>query len=164
MHRPKIVVGVVALSWMASFWLSLAAATPSQAGAADKLPEAPGKPTVVGMCTTCHGSDIITDAPRTVAGWVDTVLSMKEFGATGSDEDFKTVTDYLVVNLALLEVNKSSATEIAQVLGVDEMVSAGVVAYRDKQGPFRSADDLKRVPNLDAAKVDAVGARLLFGS
>jgi competence protein ComEA len=89
---------------------------------------------------------------------------MKEFGATGSDEDFKTVTDYLVVNLALLEVNKSSATEIAQVLGVDEMVSAGVVAYRDKQGPFKSADDLKRVPNLDAAKVDAVGARLLFGS
>jgi competence protein ComEA len=89
---------------------------------------------------------------------------MKDFGATGSDEDFKTVTDYLVVHLALLEVNKSSAAEIAQVLRVDDQTAAGVVAYREKQGPFKSADDLKRVPNLDAAKVDALAPRLLFGS
>jgi competence protein ComEA len=89
---------------------------------------------------------------------------MKDFGATGSDADFATVTDYLVVNLALLEINKSSAAEIAQVLRVDEKIAAGIVAYREQQGPFKTADDLKRVPDLDAAKVEAVSARLLFGS
>ena len=35
----------------------------------DKLPEAPGKATLVGVCTSCHDSVLITDPPRTVAGW-----------------------------------------------------------------------------------------------
>jgi competence protein ComEA len=129
---------------------------------ADKLPEAPGKAVLTKMCTSCHGTEVITDAPRTVPSWVDTVLSMKDFGAEGSDEDWKAVTDYIVVNLAHLEVNKSTAVEIAQVLRVTEKVAEEVVAYRDKQGGFKAIADLKQAPGLDAATIDSLAPRLIF--
>ena len=141
--------------------LALASAPPPQAPA-DKLPEAPGKAVLTTMCTSCHGTDVITDAPRTVPSWVDTVLSMKDFGAQGSDEDWKTVTDYIVVNLAHLEVNKSTAAEMAQVLRVSENVAEGVVAYREKQGGFKAIADLKQAPGLDAATIDMLAPRLIF--
>jgi competence ComEA-like helix-hairpin-helix protein len=141
--------------------LALASA-PSPQAPADKLPESPGKAVLTMMCTSCHGTDVITDAPRTVPSWVDTVLSMKDFGAQGSDEDWKAVTDYIVVNLAHLEVNKSTAAEMAQVLRVSEKVAEGVVAYREKQGGFKAIADLKQAPGLDAATIDTLAPRLIF--
>ena len=158
MSASRVAVAVVAASS-----LSFAAAPPGQAPP-DKLPEAPGKAVLTRMCTACHGTDVITDAPRTVPSWVDTVLSMKDFGAEGTEEDWKAVTDYIIVNLAYLEVNKATAAEIASVLGVSEKVAEGVVAYREKQGSFKTIDDLKRAPDLDAARIDALAPRLMFGN
>ena len=127
----------------------------------DKLPEAAGKPVVVMVCTSCHDSSIMTDAPRTVESWVDVMYLMKDFGATLTDEQWKTVTDYLVTNLALLDVNKAEAAHVALVFGVTDMVAADVVAYRDKQGGFKTIDDLKKAPGLDAAKIESLKERLL---
>lgn len=138
-----------------------ALASPPQTSA-DKLPEAPGKAVLTKMCTSCHGTEVITDAPRTVPSWVDTVLSMKDFGAQGSDDEWKAVTDYIVVNLALLEVNKSTAAEMGQVLRVSEKVAEEVVAYREKQGGFKAIGDLKQAPGLDAATIDSLAPRLIF--
>ena len=143
------------------FALSTANAVGAQAGA-DKLPDAPGKPVVVAICTSCHDSSIMTDGPRTIEGWVDVVYLMKDFGATATEEQWKTVSDYLVTNLALVDVNKTAAADMQLVFGVDEMVAKGVVAYRDKQGAFKTIDDLKKAPGLDAAKIDALKDRLLF--
>ena len=127
----------------------------------DKLPEAPGKSVVVMVCTSCHDSSIMTDAPRTVESWVDVMYLMKDFGATLTDEQSKTVTDYLVTNLALLEVNKAEAAHMTLVFGVSDTVAADVVAYRDKQGGFKTIDDLKKAPGLDAAKIESLKERLL---
>ena len=156
-----ISVRVFAAAGVTTSLLAAASAPPPQAPA-DKLPEAPGKAVLTTMCTSCHGTDVITDAPRTVPSWVDTVLSMKDFGAQGSDEDWKAVTDYIVVNLAHLEVNKSTAAEMAQVLRVSEKVAEGVVAYRDKQGGFKAIADLKQAPGLDATLIDTLAPRLIF--
>jgi hypothetical protein len=60
------------------------------------------KAVVVRRCTVCHGTDVIVDTPRTVPVWTDTVLLMKDFGAEGSEEDWKTVADYLMTHLAML--------------------------------------------------------------
>jgi competence protein ComEA len=128
----------------------------------DKLPEAPGKALVVGVCTSCHDSALMTDAPRTVAGWADTLAAMKDFGAMAKEEEWKTIFDYLVTNLALLDVNKAAAPEMQLVFGVSETAAADVVAYRDKQGGFKTIDDLKKTPGLDAGKVDSLKERLLF--
>jgi DNA uptake protein ComE-like DNA-binding protein len=50
------------------------------------------------------------------------------------------------------------------VLGVTMGVAEGVVAYRDARGGFKTIDDLKGVPELDAATIDALAPRLLFGN
>lgn len=143
------------------FALTAAHAVEAQAPP-DKLPEAPGKPVVVKVCTTCHDSSIITDAPRTVAGWEDMEYLMKDFGAMATEAEWKTISDYLVTNLALLEVNKAAAEHVRLVFGVSDAVAADVVAFRDKQGGFMTIDDLKQAPGLEAVKVDALKDRLLF--
>jgi competence protein ComEA len=154
---------LLAAASVATSLFAFASAQPAQAPP-DKLPEAPGKAVLTVMCTTCHGTDVITDAPRTVPSWVDTILSMKDFGAEGTEEDWKAVTGYILANLAHLDVNKSTAVEMAPVLRVSEQMAEGVVAYREKQGSFKTIDDLKRAPELDAATIDALAPRLIFGS
>lgn len=143
-------------------FVGLASVQANQAPPPDKLPDAPGKAVFTRMCTSCHGTDVVVDPPRTVPVWVDTVLLMKDFGAEGSDDDWKTVTDYLIVHLAHLNVNKATAGEIGQVFGVSEKVAEGVVAYRDTHGGFKTIDDLKKAPDIDATKVDALKDRLIF--
>jgi competence protein ComEA len=129
---------------------------------ADKLPDAPGKPVLVRICTSCHDSTLITDAPRTVAGWDDMMYLMKDFGAMATEEEWKTVFDYLVTHLALLEVNKATAGHVQLVFGISDTAAAEVVAYRDKQGGFKTIDDVKKAPGVDAAKIDALNERLIF--
>ena len=147
---------------------SLLALTPAPLPAAqakpDRLPDAPGKMTVVMVCGSCHTTDLIPDSRMTVANWIGTVEGMKEFGATASDEEWQMVKDYIVVNFALLEVNKANVKDISQVLRVDEKVAADVVAFRQKEGPFKTVDDVKRAPGLDAATLDALAPRLMFGN
>ena len=36
------------------------------------------------------------------------------------------------------------------------------IVHRDKNGPFKSIGDLKKVPGIDAAKIDAKKDRLTF--
>jgi len=90
------------------------------------------------------------------------IYLMKDFGATATEEQWKTVSDYLVTNLALVDVNKAAAADMQLVFGVDETAAKDVVAYRDKEGGFKTIDDLKKAPGLDAAKIDALKDRLLF--
>ena len=151
---------VLAPSLLIGFALTTTRAVDAQAG--DKLPDAPGKPLVVGVCTSCHDSSLITDGPRTIAGWDDVIYTMKDFGAMAKDEEWKVISDYLVTNLALVEVNKAESAHLQLVFGVSEAAATEIVAYRDKQGGFKTIDDLKKAPGVDAAKIDALKERLLF--
>jgi competence protein ComEA len=47
-------------------------------------------------------------------------------------------------------------------LGLSTAEAEGVVQYREKNGDFKSIDDLKKVPDLDPKKLDAKKARLAF--
>jgi DNA uptake protein ComE-like DNA-binding protein len=39
-----------------------------------------------------------------------------------------------------------------------------IASHRDKQGGLKTIEDLKRVPDLDAAKVDALAPPLVFSN
>ena len=160
MKTPRVVT-VLFASLLTCFVVSTSRSATVEAQA-DKLPEAPGKAVLVKACTSCHDSSIITDGPRTIAGWVDVMYLMKDFGAVLTEAESKTVTDYLVTNLALVEMNKAEAGHLELVFGVTDAVAKDVIAYRDKQGGFKTMDDLKMAPGLDAARVDALKDRLLF--
>ena len=55
----------------ATSFLALASAQANQVPVPpDGLPDAPGKAVLVGVCTACHGTDLIVDTPRTVPVWI----------------------------------------------------------------------------------------------
>jgi len=47
-----------------------------------------------------------------------------------------------------VDVNTASAPLLARVSGLNATIAANIVAYRDKNGPFKSRSQLKKVPRL----------------
>ncbi|OFW05018.1 MAG: hypothetical protein A3I61_19095 [Acidobacteria bacterium RIFCSPLOWO2_02_FULL_68_18] len=133
-----------------------------RAGQDATLPDAPGRAVVEQVCTSCHGVDYIVPSQRTVPVWREAIDAMRSYGAEATDEQWKAITGYIMANLAHLNVNKATSEDIALVFGVEEKVAKGVVAYRDKQGGFKTVDDCKKAPDVDAAKVDTLAPRLIF--
>lgn len=64
------------------------------------LPEAAGKKQVVEACIQCHGVDVILAQRRTPDEWSQVVALMVGQGAKLTDDQYKTVVDYLSKNLA----------------------------------------------------------------
>jgi competence protein ComEA len=88
---------------------------------------------------------------------------MAGFGAVGTDDEFTAILDYLVKNFpAAINVNKATAAQLESGLGLSTAEAEGVIQYREKNGDFKTIDDLKKVPDLDAEKLDAKKARLAF--
>lgn len=141
--------------------LAVAAAS-SQQPQVDTLPDAPGKPLVEQVCATCHGVDLLVPSSRTAQQWRDTIGAMKTAGAKASDEDWKTIVEYIMGNVAFLNVNKATVEDVRLVFGVPEKVAQAIVAARDEQGGFKTIDDLKQVADLDQARVEAIKTRLTF--
>jgi competence protein ComEA len=164
----RVAFTVVLGTFVATF--SLHTARPSTAlplqtqvpGAPGVLPDAPGKEVVARVCIVCHGLDYLVPSDRTASQWRDTLANMKQAGALASDEEWKMMTEYVMANIAYLNMNKATAEEIRLVFAVGEKLAQGVVAYRDKQGGFKTLEDLKQAPELDPKKIDALKTRLIF--
>jgi competence protein ComEA len=142
--------------------VALAAAT-----AHAQLPDGPGKAETEKVCSQCHELARSVSVRQDRAGWETTVGKMVSLGALATDAELKQVTDYLTAHYAAEEVprihiNKARAIELESGLGLKRSEAAAVIEYRDKNGPFKSIADLKKVPNIDAAKVEAKKDRLAF--
>ncbi len=55
-----------------------------------------------------------------------------------------------VVNHVGVEVNTASPALLTHVAGIGPKLAGAIVAYRDANGPFKSRDELKKVPGLGA--------------
>jgi competence protein ComEA len=124
------------------------------------LPDGPGKDTVVRVCSVCHEPRRAASVRLTRDGWADTIDEMRHRGAKGTDEDFAQILDYLASNFLgeaakPLNVNSASALDLESVAGLLRKESAAVVQYREKNGPFKTLDDMKKVPGLDFKKIDS---------
>jgi competence protein ComEA len=127
-----------------------------------RFPEGPGKVALFKLCNDCHGPEPVAAELRTRAEWSKTLDTMAGYGAEGTDEEFNQLLDYLVANFSPIPINKASAKELEAVMMVSAAVADAIASYRTAHGPFTSSDDLKNVPGLDAAKVDARKDRLIF--
>jgi competence protein ComEA len=56
----------------------------------------------------------------------------------------------------------AKAQELASVLDISLDDAKAIIAYRDKVKGFKSIDDMKKIPNVDAAKIDAKKDSLVF--
>ncbi len=60
-----------------------------------------------------------------------------------------------------LDMNRGTWVEFAQMDGLGETLGRRIVADRETNGPFRSVDELSRVPGIGPAKLEAIRAWLI---
>jgi hypothetical protein len=112
------------------------------------------------VCAKCHNLQIVMDTPMSYDAWHDTVQTMMDRGATGTDEQLADVMDYLHRTVTTIDVNTADADELQIVLHVSPSTAQAIVARRSTQ-KFKSLADLKSIPGVDAATVEAK-TRLIF--
>lgn len=128
-----------------------------------ELPAGEGKDTLIRVCSKCHSPDNVIANGQDREGWENTITKMAGFGAAGTDDEFTAILDYLVKNFpSPVNVNKATAEQLESGLGLSTAEAEAIIQYREKNGDFKSIDDLKKVPGLDAGKLDAKKARLAF--
>ncbi|MES1261807.1 MAG: helix-hairpin-helix domain-containing protein [Acidobacteriota bacterium] len=132
-----------------------------------QLPDGPGKEETTRLCSQCHEVERAISLRQDTAGWQETVNKMSSLGMTGKDADMRAVVNYLAKNfpadaIPKLNVNKAIAIEFESALSIRRSQAAAIIEYRTQHGDFKSLDDLKKVPGLDPAKLDAKKDRLTF--
>src|ERR1700689_5340061 len=132
-------------------------------GAGAQLPHGPGKAETERLCSQCHELARSISLRQDRAGWEATVDKMVSLGAKATDKETGAVIDYLAAHFAAEEVprinvNKARAIDLESGLTLRRSEAAAIIEYRAKNGPFKSVDDLKKVPGIDEAKKD----RLIF--
>lgn len=112
------------------------------------------------VCARCHNLQIVMDTPMSYDAWHDTVQNMMDRGATGTDQQFADVMDYLHRTMTTIDVNTADADELQIVLHVQEATAQAILARRSTQ-KFTSLADLESVQGVDPSTVVAK-ARLIF--
>ena len=63
-----------------------------------------------------------------------------------------------------VDINSATAAELSKTLvGVGAAKAKAIVDYREKNGPFKSADDLKKVKGIGKATVEKNRAAIVVG-
>jgi competence protein ComEA len=129
---------------------------------ASRFPEGPGKAALFKVCRECHGPESAVGQLKTREEWSKTLDEMAANGAQGTDEEWNQILEYLDTNYSLILVNKADAKQLAKTLDVPAAIADAIVKYRDEHGRIAAMEDLKNVPGLDAAKVEARRDRFVF--
>src|SRR5262249_30806471 len=130
------------------------------AGAAwAQLTDGPGKAETEKVCSQCHELARSISLHQDRAGWEATVAKMVNLGAKESDTEIQAVIGYWSANfpaeaLGRIQVNTARAIEFESGLSLKRSQAAAIIEYRTQHGPFHSIEDLKKVPGIDAAKVE----------
>ncbi len=131
------------------------------------LPDGEGKTALQKLCSRCHELEKSYSLKQDRAGWQRTMEKMASAGMKSTEQEYNAVLEYLVKNFAAdevpkVKVNKATAIELESGLSLKRSQAAAIIAYRDKNGAFKSIKDLKKVPKVDVAKIEAKKDRLSF--
>ena len=131
------------------------------------LPDGPGKAETQKLCSQCHELDKAFSLSQDRTGWQHTLEKMKGFGMKGTEQELDAVLEYLVKNfpadeLPKINVNKATAIDLESGLSLRRSQAAAIIQYREKNGPFKSIEELKKVPGIDIEKIEAKKDRLVF--
>jgi competence protein ComEA len=129
-------------------------------------PDGPGKDVFESVCSLCH------DGPKAVMGkqwsrtqWEAKVTEMLQEEPDITPSEITAIVEYLSSNFkpgGTIYVNRAAAKDLETALELSTRDAEAIARYRDEQGSFKSLDDLKKVPGLDAAKIEAKKNRLAF--
>jgi competence protein ComEA len=148
---------------MKPFAILLASLFAVSMGWGQDLPAGPGKDTVEKVCTACHGLEAIVTIQGGKDIWGSIVDDMKGRGADGSNDDFTAIVNYLSKYFGNnVNVNTSSSKDLVDNLDLTSAEADAVVKYRTDNGNFKEFADLKKVPGLDASKLEPIQKRIKF--
>jgi len=129
---------------------------------AQALPEGPGKSIFETTCGGCHGADIVIGQTGTRDVWQDTVDSMRGRGATGSDDDFKIIVNYLAKYFGVaVNVNSAPAKELADNLDITSAEADAIIKARTAS-KIKDWAELSKVQGLDIKKIEPIKSRIKF--
>ena len=129
--------------------------TPDRPGAAADVAE------FETVCGACHDTSLISDI-RTEPEWRETIEQMVGIPVDAGGEQLKAVLRFLLRSWTRVNVNTATAAELPLVLDISEATAQALVKYREAHGKFKSFEDLKKVPGLNAAKLQARQNRIAF--
>lgn len=132
-----------------------------------QLPDGPGKAETEKLCSQCHELARAVSLHQDRLGWDTTVAKMVNLGARVSDVEMQIVANYLAKNfpaaeVPMIHVNTARAIEFEAGLSLLRSQSAALIAYRTRNGPFKSIADLEKVPGIDLHKIESKKDRLVF--
>jgi competence protein ComEA len=132
-----------------------------------QMPDGPGKAETEKVCSQCHELARSISLRQDRAGWQTTVDKMATLGANASQADLQRIADYLASHygpeeVPRININKCRAIDLESGLSLRRSEAAAIIEYRDKNGPFKSIEDLKKVPSIDLGKIEAKKDRLAF--
>ena len=130
------------------------------------LPEARGRDVTMKLCGNCHAAETVASVQLTPEGWRDVMARMVAAGAQGTEQELETVFQYVSTQFPVqgqkaLNLNVATAVELESVAGLLRKEAAALIAHREKNGPCKAVEDLKKVAGLDYKKIDARKARLV---
>lgn len=131
-----------------------------------QLPDAPGKDVTLRVCSQCHEPQRAASVRLTRDAWEAVLEKMVGLGMRATDDELKQILEYLSENLkgeAPKPINMNSATsvELESVAALLRKEAAAWIAYRNKNGPCKTLDDLKKVPGVPFKKIDERRDRLV---
>src|SRR4051812_39782437 len=135
--------------------------------AQDVLPEGAGRDVTIKVCSQCHEAQKAASIKLSPAGWSEEIDKMKSLGATGTDQEFDAILEYLATHFRSeldrpLDMNTAEAIDLESVLGLLRRESAAVLQYRSKHGPLSSLADLKDLDPVILRKIEAKKDRVVF--
>ena len=154
-------VGAIAVASAGPSTARPSQAAPPEPAPAQRAEDDAARATFELVCGACHDPAVATTTLRTRLEWGEVFDLMISFGASASDDQFRQIQRYLGRRYGKVNVNRAPADELQLVLDVTPAVAQAIIDYRSAMR-LTSADDLKKVPGLDASKVDELDMRLQF--
>ena len=133
----------------------------------EMLPDGSGKAETLKLCRQCHELQRSIAPRQDRAGWSTTMAKMTALGMKATPQEASLVLDFLVkhyppADVPRVNVNTARAIELESGLSLRRSQAAALIKYREENGPFKSLDDLKKAPMLDAAKIEEKKDRIAF--
>ena len=130
------------------------------------LPEGAARDLVIKVCGQCHEPNRAASLRLTREGWEGVMQKMKGLGAQANDQEAAQITDYLAENFKgeapkPINMNTASSIDLEAVAGLLRKEAAVWIAYRNKNGPCKTLDDLKKVEGVPFKKIDDRRDRLV---
>jgi competence protein ComEA len=132
-----------------------------------QLPAGPGREETQKVCSACHEIERSISLRQDRDGWKTTINKMISLGAQATDQEVTAMLEYLAATYpagaqAPLNVNKARAIDFEARLSLKRSESALIIKYRNEHGRFKSVEEIKNVPGVDAAKIEAKRDVLVF--